>query len=272
MSDVKKAPISLRIVTGDETSVSIGGTQFGIWPPGRVTLSLVGVFVLLAIVLYWLTLGQIDGYQKQLNAQEHRLQAYRTQVMQLEANLMRAQKMVAQVAEMAGVEYNYEPLSSARDSAQDANDQNPLAGSSSAGAYPRDLNVPFGLPLQGFVSQLYSDSGSGAETNAGKKYHPGIDVAVGEGTPVLVTADGVVSFSGTDLVYGLTVIVRHNDTLSTLYGHNSKLLVTEGMPVIAGGRLALSGNTGRSSAPHLHYGILINDKAVNPARFLGDVE
>ncbi len=263
MSSSTKQPVSLRIVTGDEKSVSIGGKQFGLWPPGRVTLSLVGVFVLVAIGLYWFTLGRIAGYQKQLNAQEHRLQSYRTQVMQLEANLIRAQKMVAQVAEMAGVEYNPAPLSNPTDSAKTGD---PLAGSSTPGMYPRDLTVPYGLPLQGFTSQLYNDSGSGG------KYHPGVDIAVAEGTPVLATADGVVSFSGTDPVYGLTVVVRHNDTLSTLYGHNSKLLVTAGMPVIAGGRLALSGNTGSSSAPHLHYAILINDKAVNPARFLGDLE
>ncbi len=263
MTDVKKPPISLRVVTGDETSVSIGGKQFGIWPPGRVTLVLAGVFLFVGVALYLMTLGRISDYQKQLNAQEHRLQSYRTQVMKLEANLIRAQNMVAQVAEMAGVEYDFTPFTSATDSGESAD---PLAGSSAAGAFPRDLTTPYGLPLQGFTTQLYSDSG------AGSKYHPGIDVAVGVGTPVLATADGVVSSAGNDPIYGLTVVVKHNDTLSTLYGHNSKLLVTEGMPVIAGGRLALSGNTGESSAPHLHYGILVNGKAVNPARFLGDVE
>ena len=269
MTTQTKHPISLRVVTGDDKSVSISGRQFQLWPPGRLVLALVGLFLLVAIGLYLLTLGRVAEYQKQLNAQEHRLQSYRVQVMQLEANLIRAQKMVKQVAEMAGVEYDYTPLASAADSSKSGD---PLAGSTTPGAFPRDLHIPYGLPLQGFTTQLYSDSVDTGGGSVAGKFHPGIDIAVGVGTPVLATADGVVSFAGTDPVYGLTVIVKHNDSLSTLYGHNSKLLVTEGMPVIAGGRLALSGNTGHSSAPHLHYGVLLHGQPVNPAHFLGDVE
>ncbi|HSG99943.1 MAG TPA: M23 family metallopeptidase, partial [candidate division Zixibacteria bacterium] len=120
-------------------------------------------------------------------------------------------------------------------------------------------------PLQGYVSQEFQDSTSG-------KYHPGVDFAVAIGTPVLSTASGEVTFAGDDPVYGKMVIVQHNDTVSTLYGHNSELLVAPGDAVIAGGRLALSGNSGQSSAPHLHYEIRINGVAIDPGLFLGGVD
>ncbi|RME27513.1 MAG: M23 family metallopeptidase, partial [Candidatus Zixiibacteriota bacterium] len=56
----------------------------------------------------------------------------------------------------------------------------------------------------------------------------------------------------------------HNDSVSTVYGHNDSLLVTVGQQVSVGSRIALSGNTGKSTAPHVHYELRINDKPINP--------
>ena len=218
------------------------------------------------IGLWTLTLGRLAEYETLFKQQDARLESYRLKVMELETSLLRAQELVAQVAEMAGVEFEYTPVYTARDSATLENGvAEDIGAATAAGFYPRDLRTPFGAPLQGFVSQEFQDSASG-------KYHPGIDFAVSVGTPVLSTASGEVVFAGEDPIYGLTVIVQHNDSVVTLYGHNSKLLVAEGDPVIAGGRLALSGNTGQSSAPHLHYEIRIHGKPVNPGRFLGGTD
>jgi len=63
------------------------------------------------------------------------------------------------------------------------------------------------------------------------------------------------------------IIIKHNDSISTLYGHNDTLLVETGEPVSAGSRIALSGNTGKSTAPHLHYEIRINDNPINPLEY-----
>ena len=60
------------------------------------------------------------------------------------------------------------------------------------------------------------------------------------------------------------VVIQHNDSVSTLYGHNDSLLVREGEKVSVGSRIALSGNTGKSTAPHLHYEIHINEKPIDP--------
>ncbi|MFQ5606825.1 MAG: M23 family metallopeptidase [Candidatus Zixiibacteriota bacterium] len=257
-----KQPLSLRLVRGDEHSVSISGRQFRLWPPGRVTLSLILLIVIFGIGAYTLTFERLQDYDRRFLEQEWRMESYRQKVMRLEANLIKAQELMAQVAEMAGVEYELTPLSPTQDSLASER-LGVVAGE--AAFYPRNLSIPFGLPLEGFVTRQFQDSASG-------QYHPGIDIAVGEGAPALATASGEVIFAGEDDIYGLMVILRHNDSLTTLYGHNSKLLVSLGAPVIAGARVALSGNTGVSSAPHLHYEVRLNNRPVDPMVFLGGID
>ena len=60
------------------------------------------------------------------------------------------------------------------------------------------------------------------------------------------------------------VVLQHNDSTTTVYGHNKELLVEVGDNILAGGRVALSGNTGKSTAPHVHYEVRINNKPIDP--------
>jgi murein DD-endopeptidase MepM/ murein hydrolase activator NlpD len=85
------------------------------------------------------------------------------------------------------------------------------------------------------------------------RHHNGIDIAISEGTPVTPAAPGVVVYSGQRSGYGNTVLVEHDNGMVTLYGHNSRLLVSTGQSVNANTVIALSGNTGRSTGPHLHF-------------------
>lgn len=85
------------------------------------------------------------------------------------------------------------------------------------------------------------------------KFHKGIDIACGIGTKVVASAEGTVVFSGTKKGYGKTVIVEHRNGYRTLYGHLSKLLVKNGDKVKQAQKIALSGMTGRSTGPHLHF-------------------
>lgn len=85
------------------------------------------------------------------------------------------------------------------------------------------------------------------------RHHNGIDIAIPTGTPVKPVASGTVVFSGSRSGYGNTVVVEHDDGIVTLYAHNSQILVTEGQPVTVESTLALSGSTGRSTGPHLHF-------------------
>jgi murein DD-endopeptidase MepM/ murein hydrolase activator NlpD len=85
------------------------------------------------------------------------------------------------------------------------------------------------------------------------RQHNGIDIAIPEGTSVTPAAPGIVVYSGFRSAYGNTVIVEHDNGLITLYGHNSRLLSIHGERVDVGTPIALSGNTGRSTGPHLHF-------------------
>jgi len=102
------------------------------------------------------------------------------------------------------------------------------------------------------------------------KLHKGIDLAAPEGTKIYASASGTVVFSdygqyGTGYGgYGNVVMIKHDETYSTLYGHCSKLLVHTGTKVQKGDAIALVGNTGDSSGNHLHFEIRANDDAVNP--------
>ena len=85
------------------------------------------------------------------------------------------------------------------------------------------------------------------------RHHNGIDIAIPEGTPVNAVAPGVVVYSGLRSGYGYTVLIEHDNGMITLYGHNSRLLVAQGQSVDAETTIALSGSTGRSTGPHLHF-------------------
>jgi murein DD-endopeptidase MepM/ murein hydrolase activator NlpD len=85
------------------------------------------------------------------------------------------------------------------------------------------------------------------------RQHNGIDIAIPGGTPVNPVAPGVVVYSGSRSGYGNTVVVEHDNGIITLYAHNSRILVGEGQPVTPESILALSGSTGRSTGPHLHF-------------------
>ena len=85
------------------------------------------------------------------------------------------------------------------------------------------------------------------------RHHNGIDIAIPAGTPVRPVAPGIVVYSGSRSGYGNTVVVEHDNGIITLYAHNSRVLVSEGQPVTTESTLALSGSTGRSTGPHLHF-------------------
>lgn len=101
-----------------------------------------------------------------------------------------------------------------------------------------------------------------------KKFHSGLDIAVASGTPVAAADDGVVLVSGWKGGYGNFVAIDHGGGISTCYGHNSKLLVKVGDKVSKGQRIALSGNTGLSTGPHLHFEVRIKGSPRNPLDYL----
>ena len=98
--------------------------------------------------------------------------------------------------------------------------------------------------------------------------HAGIDFRQKTGSEVKATGAGVVIHAGTAGGYGIMVEIDHGNGITTRYGHLSKVLVKEGDMIDAGDLIALSGSTGRSTGPHLHYEVRRNGRAVDPMRFL----
>ncbi len=107
-----------------------------------------------------------------------------------------------------------------------------------------------------------------APTRGASTYHKGVDWATPTGTAVMASSGGTVVRAGWGSGYGYVVYIRHPDGRETRYAHLSKVLVKTGETVKQGQKIALSGNTGRSTGPHLHFEILINGSQVNPLQYL----
>jgi len=121
---------------------------------------------------------------------------------------------------------------------------------------------PESWPLSeaGFVTQtLLADAGAD---------HPGLDIAVPVGTWIRAAGAGVVVDVGEDPVYGYFVTLDHGDGLVTLYGHAERTFVSRGQQVRRNEVIALSGNSGRSTAPHLHFEVRRDGEALDPTTFV----
>jgi len=130
------------------------------------------------------------------------------------------------------------------------------AGSSGTGSDDGSTPTEWPLTVPGFVTQPLLDGADGE--------HPGIDIAVPTDSYIRAAGSGEVVDAASDPTYGLFVLIDHGDGVRTLYGHASTLLVDRGQHVQRGEVIALSGSTGRSTAPHLHFEILRNGEPVDP--------
>ena len=124
------------------------------------------------------------------------------------------------------------------------------------------------------VGKLESGVGGRRNPFGGRRfeYHEGQDIDAAYGTPVQVAATGKVTIAGWQRGYGNVVYVDHGNGLSTRYGHLSKIEVRVGDSVMRGQTIGLVGSTGRSTGPHLHYEVRINNQPVNPKQYLPGAE
>lgn len=127
-------------------------------------------------------------------------------------------------------------------------------------------NSPFIWPLRGRLTSLF-----GPRTHpiyGTPDFHTGIDLAVPEGTPIHAAAPGTVIWAGTKGGYGVLVVIDHGNGYQTYYGHLSRALVRVGQFVEVGQVIALSGNTGLSTGPHLHFEVRKSGEPINPLPLL----
>ncbi|MEZ5064100.1 MAG: peptidoglycan DD-metalloendopeptidase family protein [bacterium] len=123
----------------------------------------------------------------------------------------------------------------------------------------RLAEIPSLTPIEGWVSRPFDSTPEG---------HVGLDLVQETGTPVRAAALGLVRFAGWDETYGNLVILDHGNGFTTLYGHNDSLNVADGDLVARGDTVAQLGNTGRSSAPHLHFEVRLEEQPLDPAYLL----
>lgn len=139
------------------------------------------------------------------------------------------------------------------------------SGSSSKTQMQKDAdyiktNFKLGLPLKGPVTSRY---GKREATEIVSENHYGIDLGVNEGTMVLAAMEGKVSLVSNEGEYGTHVKIENKD-VTTIYAHCSKILVKQGATIKLGQKIALSGNTGRTTGPHLHFEIRRGNRTVDP--------
>ncbi len=127
-------------------------------------------------------------------------------------------------------------------------------------------STPSIWPTRGWVSSRFGYRIS-PFTNQ-KEFHKGIDISTRMNTPIIAPADGVIASIGRDHGMGNMLTINHSYGLKTRYGHVSKVLVKKGQYVKRGQKIALVGNTGRTTGPHLHYEVYLNGLPVNPRRYI----
>lgn len=123
-----------------------------------------------------------------------------------------------------------------------------------------EKSVRFAWPLDGVITSPFGE-------RRGTK-HEGIDIGSPEGTPIYAAGSGKVLYSGKREGYGNVIIIQHPDKWITVYAHNSKNIAKQGQKVKKGDKIAMVGQTGRASGPHLHFEIRRGIKPVNPLHYL----
>ena len=215
-----------------------------------VTGALLGVGIVV-MAATWVSMARRAAHAEDLARQVDSLTTHQT----------RMDAVVRQLVRIEGRQDTYNQLlglSGAADSAFWVPAPSGTARASEALAAGEAGTEPTAWPLTvaGAVTRGHL-GGAGAD-------HPGIDIAVASGSYVRASGDGIVVEATEDPVYGLFVLLDHGNGVRTRYGHTMHLIAQRGWTVRQGEVIALSGSTGASTAPHLHFEILKNGRTVDP--------
>jgi len=216
----------------------VGGSTFGV--------------LLLFLAGSWAFVARTAARVPQLTATIDSLEAEREQILELAGQLEALEAQYGQVRDLFG----------ARPTAPSDLWLPPSGGRSAVRASDPAASTPESWPLSepGFVTRALLE---GADED-----HPGLDIAVPVGTWVRAAGAGVVVDVGEDPVYGHFVTLDHGEGLVTLYGHAERTFVARGQQVRRNEVIALSGNSGRSTAPHLHFEVRRDGVALDPTTFV----
>jgi murein DD-endopeptidase MepM/ murein hydrolase activator NlpD len=130
------------------------------------------------------------------------------------------------------------------------------------------FKLPFAMPVNAPVRFTSGFGNRRDPFNGSSRQHEGQDMAGAYGTPILATADGVVSYAGWESGYGRLVKIKHDFGVETRYGHLAEIDVEVGQRVSRGDQIGGMGNSGRSTGTHLHYEVRLSGAAINPMTFI----
>lgn len=221
-----------------------------------VTGLVLSVVIVLSAVLY-APIVRTAARVPALNREVSQLREENSQVRYLAATLEQMESRYEQLRTMLGGDVvpprtrTYDaPFAEAILARRPGEEDRYEAGRSPPRYWPLDVR---GIVTRGTVSE-----------SEGRERHTGLDIAVPMGTPIRATGEGTVSSAGWDPEYGLFVLLEHADGYESMYGHASRILAEVGDTVHAGEVIALSGSTGRSTAPHLHFEVLHEGQPIDP--------
>lgn len=212
---------------------------------------LLAVAALLVMAASWVFVAAQAARVPVLQQEIRQLEAENRRVEQLARQLAQLERAYEQIRAMHGAELR-------RDSAEQLWLPPPDQPADTLPADTLQAMLPSSWPLsaRGFITREHLGRIPGQ--------HPGIDVAVAEGSYIHAAAAGVVAEVGDNAIYGNFVRVTHPGGYETLYAHASRLLVTTGQPVARRQVIGLTGNTGTSTAPHLHFEIRKDGQPIDP--------
>jgi murein DD-endopeptidase MepM/ murein hydrolase activator NlpD len=221
---------------------------------GSATVVLMVFVVVMAmwfpVLAQALRAGQLE---KELAA----LEAERAEVAELARSLEHIEEQYERVRALLGADAALEdgtppalPPIRRDTSRREASDEE-VAGSGVIDTWP--------LATRGFITRPLTESGPN---------HPGLDIAAPENSYILAAGPGVVGKVGADRVYGNFALIDHGEGLETLYGHASRIMVSDGDRVVSREVIGLTGSTGQSTGPHLHFEVRRNGRAVDPLLFV----
>jgi len=281
---VKRGHLTLMMVPEDEGDVRRIRVSYRALRWGGAAAGTLGIVLMLALVTYGSVLSRATRAAL-LERENRRLTAENAKVDEIVENLERSERTYQQIRSLAGLGDMMTPVAAAilpvqegsagdlareappepaRETAPEPSREGPLLEPVQEGPAPEPSGgksrEPSGWPLQvrGFMTARFE----------GPDGHTGVDIAVPAETPVLATAAGVVTEAGFDSILGHYVVLAHAGELETAYAHNVRLLVERGQRVARGEAIAYSGDSGRSSAPHLHYEVRRARRPVDPEPYL----
>jgi murein DD-endopeptidase MepM/ murein hydrolase activator NlpD len=228
--------------------------------PYRTLKVLIGfgfvAFIALGLMVgFWFNIASKAARAAELEDQLTKLEAERTKVDSLAHVLAEVETQYERVRKMLGADapsVGKQPLLPDLPKAVFRDDD---------GDGVADLAAPDAWPLteRGFVTRGLTKV---------KTSHAGLDIAVPQNSYIRASGPGLVKSAGEDSVYGKFIVIEHGSGLETLYGHAARLLVTKGTRVKRLQIIALSGSSGQSTAPHLHFEVRRNGAAIDPYQYV----